>query len=200
MALADDGKLFVANFDGASIDIYEGTNYAKHHRLPACQIPRHLALSPDEKTLYVSCYHSSALEAIDVSSERVTRHIPIGESPKTIEVSPDGRYVFSADYGTPESSISIVDTADWRARVFPIPGLKRGSGISVMKDGRHALVTGWIDNHVYLVGLEPRADSANATIRRATWEVSPSHGAPSTGATLLSGRLAPAVKADAPAD
>ncbi len=152
MALTTSGTLFVANFDGASIDVFSGTDFNVTHRLPACPIPRHLALSPDEKTLFISCYHDSELHALDVATEAVTHKVAIGKNPKSIEVSSDGKYVYSADYG-PSNSVSVVDTADWLARTYTIPGLDRGSGIAVTHDGQHALVTGWCDNHIYLVGF-----------------------------------------------
>lgn len=152
MALSKAGTLYVANFDGASIDVFSGPDFSSTHRLAACPIPRHLALSPDEKTLYVSCYHDSELHALDVATEAVTHKVPIGKNPKSIEVSADGKYVYSADYG-PSNSVSVVDTTDWTARTYTVPGLDRGSGIAVAKDGQHALVTGWCDNHIYLVGF-----------------------------------------------
>jgi YVTN family beta-propeller protein len=154
MAVTKSGTLYIANFDGASIDVYTGQDYAEHHRLPACVVPRHLALSPDEATLFVSCFHDSAVHVMDVATEKITHRVPIGSSPKSIELSKDGRYVFSADYGKETNSVSIIDTADWTTRVYTIPGMDRGSGIAVMPDGQHALVTGWYDNHVYLIGFE----------------------------------------------
>jgi DNA-binding beta-propeller fold protein YncE len=154
MAVTTGGTLFIANFDGASIDVYSGEGYAEHHRLPACVVPRHLALSPDETMLFISCFHDSQVEVLDVATEKIVHRVPIGSSPKSLEVSKDGRWVFSADYGRETNSVSIVDTADWTARVYTIPGMDRGSGIAVMPDGQHALVTGWYDNHVYLVGFE----------------------------------------------
>ncbi len=171
MALTRAGTLYVANFDGASIDVFTGQDRKDHHRIPACAIPRHLALSPDEKTLYVSCYHSSAVEALDLATETVAHHVPVGPSPKSLEVTPDGRFVFTADYGVIDdgtgdpdrprppkhgdvpSGVSVVDTHDWTARVLTIPGMNRGSGVAIAPDGVHALVTGWNDNHVYLVGF-----------------------------------------------
>ncbi len=154
MVVTKNGTLYIANFDGASIDVYGGAHFSEHHRMAACTIPRHLALSPDETMLYVSCFHDSALHVVDVSTEKVIHRVPIGSSPKSIEVTRDGRYVFSADYGRETNSVSVVDTADWTARVYTVPGMNRGSGIAVMPDGQRALVTGWYDNHVYLVGFE----------------------------------------------
>ena len=107
---------------------------------------------------------------MDVTSEKVTHRVPIGSSPKSIEVTRDGRFIFSADYGRESNSVSVIDTRDWSARVFQVPGMDRGSGIAVMPDGVHALVTGWYDNHIYLVGFEGTGghpDTALNTIQ--TW-------------------------------
>lgn len=54
MVMTKGGKLYVANFFGDSIDVFEGKELETTHRLATCKCPRHLALSPDEKTLYVS--------------------------------------------------------------------------------------------------------------------------------------------------
>jgi YVTN family beta-propeller protein len=166
MALTSAGVLYVANFDAASIDVYDGPDLRHYHRLEVCRIPRHLALSPDEKTLYISCYHDSELHALDVATEQVTHKVAIGINPKSIEVSRDGRYVYSADYGEQAHGVSVVDTSDWTARVFSVPGMDRGSGIAIAPDGCHALVTGWFDNHVYLVGFEGTGGHPTETLKK----------------------------------
>jgi DNA-binding beta-propeller fold protein YncE len=63
IALTRSGILYVANFDGATLDVFHGESFAHSYRLAVCRIPRHLALSPDDKTLYISCYHDSELHA-----------------------------------------------------------------------------------------------------------------------------------------
>jgi YVTN family beta-propeller protein len=177
MAVTSSGTLFIANFGGASIEVYGGEDNALHHVLPACAVPRHLALSPDETMLFISCFHDSALHVLDVATERITHRVPIGSSPKSIDVSRDGRYVFSADYGRETNSVSIIDTTDWTTRVFTIPGMDRGSGIAVMPDGQHALVTGWYDNHVYLVGFEGTGGHPREAIQSIErWVRRPKHG------------------------
>jgi YVTN family beta-propeller protein len=154
MALTHAGILFAANFNGASIDVFRGPDLKDRHTLPACPIPRHLTLSPDDKLLFISCYHDSMLHAVDVASEKVVHTLHVGSSPKSLEVSRDGRWVWSADYGKETNSVSVVDTEDWTARVYPVPGMDRGSGLTIYPDGKRALVTGWYDDHVYLVGFE----------------------------------------------
>ncbi len=176
MVASTDGHLYIANFNGESIDIYYGAEYKEHKRISACRIPRHLVLSPDEKTLYISCYHDSMLHALDTSSLEIVHTAHIGSSPKSIDVSPDGRYVYSADYGAQTNSVSVVDTTDWTARVYPIPGMDHGSGIAVTKDGQHAYVTGWYDNHVYLVGFEGTGGHPDAALAKVQgWIRRPKH-------------------------
>ncbi len=158
MAIASNGTLYVANFWGESIDVFTGMGplgsaEPTRTRAKTCKVPRHLALSPDERTLYVSCLTASQLVAYDVSTMTVTHRAQIGRAPKSISVSADGKYVYSADYGD-SRSVTVVDTTDFTARVFPVPGMDRGSGVVVYPDGKHALVTGWYDSHVYLVGFQ----------------------------------------------
>ena len=176
MAMTKAGVLYAANFNGASIDVFKGPDLGDTHRFAVCAIPRHLALSIDEKQLFVSCYHDSMLHAIDLATEKVVHTLHIGSSPKTIEVSRDGRYVWSADYGKETNSVSVVDTQDWTARVFAVPGMDHGSGLTIYPDGKHALVTGWYDNHVYLVGFEGTGgDPAAARARIEGWIHRPKH-------------------------
>jgi len=182
MAMTRSGKLYVANFYGDSIDVFEGEGLAKTHRLPACKCPRHLAVSPDDRTLFVSCLNASQLHALDLASETVTHKVQIGRAPKSIDVSRDGRYVFSADYGE-SRSVSVVDTRDWTARIFPVAGMDRGSGVAVGPDGRHALVTGWYDGHVYLVGFEGSGGHPEEAKKKTRgWQFRPHHDDPGNGA------------------
>jgi hypothetical protein len=44
--------------------------------------------------------------------------------------------------------------------------MDRGSGIAVTPDGEHALVTGWYDNHVYLVGFEGKGGHPAEALKR----------------------------------
>ncbi len=175
MAMTKSGKLFVANFFGDSIDVFEGGDLSQKHRLPACKCPRHLALSPDQKTLYISCLNANQVHAMDIASEQVVHRVGVGNAPKSIDVSKDGRYVYTADFGE-SRSISVVDTHDWTSRILKIPGMDRGSGVAVAPDGKHALVTGWFDNHVYLVGFEGTGghpEESKAKMRR--WQFKPHH-------------------------
>ncbi|MDX2444216.1 MAG: bifunctional YncE family protein/alkaline phosphatase family protein [Bacteroidales bacterium] len=55
------------------------------------KIPFGLALSPDNKTLYVAESGINAVAVIDVPSLKIVGHIPTGWFPSKLKVSPDGR-------------------------------------------------------------------------------------------------------------
>lgn len=177
MVLTNSGFLYAANFDAATIDVFHGPGFAQNYTLAVCPIPRHLALSPDEHTMYLSCYHDSELWALDLTglSERVTHVVPVGKSPKSVDVSRDGKYVYSANYGDvsvplpphgADGSVSIVDTSDWTSSTYMVPGMERGSGVVVLPGGRRVAVTGWCDDHVYIVGIAGSGGHPRETLEK----------------------------------
>ena len=181
LVITSKGTLYTSNFNGESIDVFEGPDRTAHHRLKACKCPRHLVLSPDEKTLYISCLFLSELQALDLETETIVHKATLGASPKSIAISADGRYVYSADYGTTRS-VSVVDTTDWTSKVFMVPGMDRGSGIVAGPDGDHAFVTGWYDAHIYRIGFEGTGgDSAGALKKIAKWRYKPFSADPGDG-------------------
>lgn len=153
LTVAKDGTVYAASFYADAIEVYEGADRESHRKIDVCKCPRHLALSPDDKTLYISCLYASQIHALDLATGKVVHKAQVGSSPKSIAVSRDGRYVWSAEYGG-SRSVSVVDTTDWTARTFTVPGMDRGSGIAVGEGGEHAFVTGWYDAHVYRIGFE----------------------------------------------
>lgn len=151
MAITRTGKLYVANFNGHSMDVFEGTDMSRHHRITdLCRIPRHLALSPDQSLLYVSCFSTSELAVMRTEDERIERRVPVGTWPKAIDVSADGRFVFTANYGS--SSVTIVDTTDWTTSTLDVPAMDHASGLVAARTGVRFFVTGW-DNHVFAIDL-----------------------------------------------
>lgn len=151
MAVTSSGRLYVANFNGHSIDIYEGASMEHHRRLDdVCRIPRHLGLSPDEQFLYVTCFSASELAVIDTRTDRIVRRVSVGHWPKALDVSPDGRLVYTANYGG--SSVSVVDTTDWTSHTIDVPLMDHASGIAAARDGVGCYVTGWYDGHLFALG------------------------------------------------
>ncbi len=57
-------------------------------------MPFGVALSPDEKTLYVACLSLNAVAVIDTKKGKVKGYIPTGWMPSRVKVSPDGKQIF----------------------------------------------------------------------------------------------------------
>ena len=172
MALTRSGKLYVAGFEGEELDIYDGPGLSEHRKVKACRHARHLTLSPDEKTLYLSCYFYGQLGVWDVATDKMRRLVQIGQEPKSSVVSADGRWVFVANYGHPDAAtVSIVDTTDWRARFVRVPGLSQGSGLAISPDQRTLWVTGWTSRTLDAIDLTPlaiRPPRAKGVVKGAT--------------------------------
>ncbi len=168
MAITRAGTLYVANFNGHTIDVFAGANLDQHHRIDhVCRIPRHLVLSPDDATLYVSCLSMGQVIAMNLQTERVEHRVRVGSMPKAIDRSPDGRYLYSANYGG--SSVSVVDTTDWTVRTLDVPLMDHASGIVSARSGVRFFVTGWYDDHLYAVGLASTGPTFSITpSQRAT--------------------------------
>lgn len=162
MAISREGRLYIANSTSHEIEVYEGPNMEQHHRITrVCRIPRHITLAPDGSRLYVSCLSGGYLGVMNTQTERIERMIRTRSGPKANDVSPDGRYVVTADYNG--NGVTLIDTTDWSSRSLEIPTMNRASGVVFTHDGMRAVVTGWFDDHLYTVDVEGRAPALRFT-------------------------------------
>ncbi|MBI2897143.1 MAG: YncE family protein [Deltaproteobacteria bacterium] len=182
MVVTGQGRLYVASFTDDVIDVFDGPRGGLHRtdRLRVCAVPRHLVMSPDEEHLYVSCYRKSLLGTVDTDDNTVQR-IPIGRSPKTIDVSADGRWVVSADYG--EGTVSVVDTRAMQMRRTWIDDLTMATGLALSRSGPlRVYITSFDSNQLFVMGIRPtdeEADQASVAPSRLRREPSGAPAAPS---------------------
>jgi YVTN family beta-propeller protein len=156
MAITKSGKVYVAGFEGDELDVYDGAAFANHKKIRACRHVRHMTLSPDEKTLYLSCYYLGQLGVWDVAADKMLRTVQIGQEPKSSAVSVDGRWVFVANFGAPDlDTISVVDTSDWKQRFIKVPKMNQGCGLALAPDQKTVWVTGWTSRTVHAIDLSP---------------------------------------------
>jgi YVTN family beta-propeller protein len=155
MALTKTGKLYVAGFEGDELDVYDGANYENHKKLKTCKHVRHMVLSPDHKTLYLSCYYLGQLGVWDVETDKMKKLVQIGQEPKSSSVSDDGRYVFIANWGAGENTVSVVDTTDWEQRFIKIPKIDQPCGLAISPDQTKVWVTGWTSKTVHTIDISP---------------------------------------------
>ena len=73
--------------------------------------PRHLALSPDDKTLYVTLNREHAVVAVDLDSGQVIRRVRTGRAPRSMDISSDGTALYVVNYES--NTMSKIRTRDF---------------------------------------------------------------------------------------
>ncbi len=71
--------------------------------------PVAMALSPDEKTLYVTSINNQRVFLFDLSTNTTTSNIKVGVFPRDIRLTPDGKELWVTNSG--KNTISIIDCA-----------------------------------------------------------------------------------------
>lgn len=149
----DSSTLLVARMGGGGI---AGFDVASRRYLGTVvgmkPTPRHLAVSPDRETLYFSSNVSGYVSSIglpalvgalrDAGGRRVSlsgfREVYVGGGARTIEISPDGRYVYAAVNSA--SEVVVVDTRSMDV-VARAPTDPFAVGLAVAPDGRRLVTT-----------------------------------------------------------
>lgn len=156
MAMSPDGKmLYLCNFGefynkkdrsdmshkkGAGLAFIDSKTLKLKRLVYGGYLTRHVAVSPNGKIIYVSYLGSSTLVAMSAQTGRILKRRRVGVGPKTIDLTRDGRYLFSANYYG--RSVSVVDTKTFReVERFRLPD--RLSGLDVSPDDKYVYVTGW---------------------------------------------------------
>ncbi len=141
-AFSKDSKyLFIGRMSGGGIavfDVASGKRLGTFTNVP--MTPRHIVRSPDGRTLYVTSSRSGTITALlaDKVIESVLsggkkaysgRSIHVGERPRTVAISGDGKTLYAACNG--DSSVVRVDIASWKVTGrAPVPPYAVGAAVS----------------------------------------------------------------------
>ena len=171
-----DGK-FVYVTDGSSIAVVEAiTNRVANH-IPASQFTTgYLVVSPDDRRLYTVCNGGLSVMKLEAGSGVEIGFVD-GVTAMGIGISPDGRYVYTTDWGN--CSMQVINTGELRIEktIDLVPYYEnRGTipweggqvkaagqavGLAVSPDGRHAVIGIWAGS------FAPVVDLVNQTLEKA---------------------------------
>ncbi|MBU1218856.1 hypothetical protein KKF34_14150 [Myxococcota bacterium] len=150
----DEKSLYIANNAGKNVTVVDLSGKLKKNKRRPYRIiktgsgPRHTAISPDGKYLYVSILGTSVISVIDTATDKIIKNVPVGNKPKTIEISRDGKFIYTADYTG--HSMTVMDTSTYQTQILPLD-IVRASGLTVSHDDRFIYVTGWCSDDVWAV-------------------------------------------------
>lgn len=127
IALGDDGTAWVATAEGvAAVDTRTRERTALiPHRTDTGPVTTGeyrgggmgIALSPDGSRLYVGVNvpgGHGTLEVVDTGRREVTEVVPVGRRPFDVDVSRDGRHVYTTNHDS--FDVTVVDTDGWTTR------------------------------------------------------------------------------------
>ena len=89
------GRVYITSSVQNLVQVYTIQNQSLAASVTTDQTPLSAALSRDGKSLYVTCYDSSALDIIDTSSLAVTGRVGLPARPEGVAVASDGRVLIS---------------------------------------------------------------------------------------------------------
>ena len=111
MALSRDAKtLLVAMFDIGKLDVIDTSTLNVTAQVSVAK-PHGVALSPDGRTAYVGSQDvpdHNAVVVVDVPGRRVVARMPVGQTPRGLTVSPDGKSVYFTEANS--ADIQVLDT------------------------------------------------------------------------------------------
>ncbi|MBN1773903.1 MAG: YncE family protein [Deltaproteobacteria bacterium] len=150
IAVTEAGTLIVGNHADDTLSFLDAaTGDPRFEPVGPGGCPRHVILSPDERWAYVSAQSTGQVVRLDAATGEVVARWDGGRNLKTIDVTADGRYVFTTvNLGT---EVGVIDTEDGTTRYFTVRGIEKPSGLDVTPDGKRVYVTGWLDCHLYVL-------------------------------------------------
>lgn len=164
-----DGLLYVTTELDDSVTVIDPVQLKIVGRVPTGQPESHmLAITRDGKRAYTSNVGPGSVSVLDLENRRTIKVIPVCDVAQRISLSPDDRWVFTADQLEPR--LAIIDTAKQEvARWVPLPG--KGYGTAPTPDGRWLLVALITKNQVGVVDLQSMTLARTLDVPAAPQEI-----------------------------
>jgi YVTN family beta-propeller protein len=99
-------------------------------KMPEGSKPMGVAVSPDQKRLYVATGRGKMVQVVDVATDSIVGSVEVGVRPWGIAVTPDGRKLYSAN--GPSNDVSVVDTESMTV-IKKIPAGELPWGVAIGK-------------------------------------------------------------------
>lgn len=149
MSVLPDGTLLAAAFHGDVVHRFAAGAAPEIGRWETCEMPRHLVLSPDATTLYVTC-SMGHVGFYDVATGRRYGIAALGRNPRSIAMSSDGRFIGSANFTS--NDVSLVDTVERTSRTYEVEGAHGIVGLAMHPGpGVRMYATSWDTNEVIML-------------------------------------------------
>ena len=171
LAVSNAGRLYAADEDAGKLIVMDIVSGAPVGAVPVGAEPEGVALTPDEKQVWVTSEGNSAVVAIDTATLKVLATIPVGERPRNVVFSADGSRAY------------VVGEADRVVRSIDVAGLKvlnsvtladdtlRPMGMAVSPDGKTLYISAGRGGQVLALDAETLASKGVAATAGRPWGI-----------------------------
>ncbi len=149
---------YITNSNGATVTAITTRSNTVSNVITGFDGPSGLVITPDEKFAYVNNYggpilgsgNGRTVRVVDLTSNAIVgAAITVDLAPAALDITPDGAYVYVANYvdGNPGTgTVSIISTAS-NSVIKTIPGFSGPFSIKISSDGLFAYVTNFGSNN-----------------------------------------------------
>ena len=125
-AKGKDHKIGVAAIDPVGKATFEGDIDTGTKTWPAG-----LSVSPDGATLFVALFGTNSMGIVNLADKTVRKTVPVGSSPFGSYVSPDGKAVYTSNWGGPLPQGDDAKDPLFPVKINPITGASAAGSLSV---------------------------------------------------------------------
>ena len=141
LAVSRQGLIYAGSEAQSAVVILDPQTRKAVDSIPVGDEPEGVALSPDERFLYVTVEGENKLAVIDVATRRVIAKVAVGLRPRSIAFSPDGTRAYVTD--ELQHAVTVMDGRTHQVvSTITLPGQgDKPMGVVVSPDGAKVYVT-----------------------------------------------------------
>jgi 40-residue YVTN family beta-propeller repeat len=138
LGINKEGVLYVASTYSSKVFFIDTATDQIVNCIDTGEVHSHMvALTPDEKTIYVPNIGSDNISILSADTQFITGVIPVGKGPEGVAVHPEGKWLYVANQH--ENNLFIMDTTQheilWKRKIGSCP-----IRIVFSPDGKYALI------------------------------------------------------------
>ena len=171
LAVSRSGLIYAGSEAASAVVILDPQTLKAVDSVAVGDEPEGVALSPDERFLYVTVEGENKVAVIDVASRRVIARVAVGLRPRSVAFSPDGTRAYVTD--ELQGAVTEMDGRTHQVlRTFAVPGKgARPMGVVVSPDGAKIYVTTGREGSLAAIDAASGAVSPPLAVGQRPWGV-----------------------------
>ena len=171
LAVSRTGLIYAGSEAASGVVILDPQERKAVETIAVGDEPEGVALSPDERFLYVAVEGENKVAVIDVAARRVIARVPVGGRPRSIAFAPDGAHAYVTD--ELQGAVTEMDGRTHQVlRTFAVPGKgPKPMGVVVSPDGAKVYVTTGREGTLVAIDAVSGTVSAPLAVGQRPWGV-----------------------------